>query len=224
MSQDPATSDTPSRRAPRSRTLRLLWRRNRLPTGETDSTLPTEAETDPDGADGQAASAPTPITQPKRLTRVLTFAVLPVVAFLLTGAAAYLKYDQSTLASRQAAAAESVPAAKDIATEMLSYAPDTAEATLTKAGDRLSGTFRDSFLSLVKDVVVPGARQKDVSATAKVPAAAVTSTTPTNATLVLFIDQTITVGGGTPTSTASVVQVNLEKIDGQWKLTGFDPK
>jgi Mce-associated membrane protein len=243
MSEDPKTIDEPaaasdnsSRRAPRIPALRILRRWNRFPAADRPATgdaapAPTPeaedrdatTETDSGGADPQP-HASTPTTNPKRLTRVLTFVVLPVVAFVLAGAAAYLKYDQSTLVSRQIAAAESVQAAKGIATEMLSYAPATAEATLTKAADRMAGTFRDSFLSLVKDVVAPGARQKDVAATVTVPAAAVSSTTPTKATVVLFIDQTITIGGGTPTNTASVVQVNLEKVNGQWKLTAFDPK
>lgn len=187
------------------------------------STQEMTTDTDPAVVEDQVA-APAPAERPTRLTRILTFGVLPVVALLITCTAGYLKYHQSVLASRQTAAEESVPAAKQIAAAMLSYAPDTAETTLTKAADQMSGTFRDSFLKLVKEVVAPGAKQKNISATATVPAAAVTSTTPSNATLVLFINQTTTVAGGAPTSTQSVVQVNLQKFSSQWKMTGFDPK
>lgn len=190
---------------------------------DVDGTATPETETDSGIANDQPdVSAPGP--RPKRATRVLTFGVLPAVALMLTGAAAYLKYDHSTLALRETAAAESVPAARDIATAMLSYAPDTAEATLTKAADRMSGTFRDSFLSLVKEVVAPGAKQKNVSATATVPSVAVTSTTPSSATLVLFVNQAITIAGGPPSNTTSVVQVNLQKDGQQWKMTSFEPK
>src|ERR1700730_4942359 len=54
---------------------------------------------------------------------------------------------------------------------MLSYQPDTVEKDLAVARDQLTGAFRDSYTSLTRDVVVPGAKDKQVPAVATVPAA-----------------------------------------------------
>jgi Mce-associated membrane protein len=107
---------------------------------------------------------------------------------------------------------------------MLSYTPDTAEDSLTAARDRLTGTFRDSYAALTREVVIPGAQQQNISATAIVPAAATVSADADHAVALLFINQAIVVDEEAPTQTSSVVQVTLEKIQNRWLISGFDPK
>ncbi|WP_431236205.1 hypothetical protein ACQ856_29335 (plasmid) [Mycolicibacterium psychrotolerans] len=176
-------------------------------------------------SDKEADSAgPKSPKRTSRRRRIVISGIVPVLALAFAVAAAFLKYESSTITATDTAAADSVSSAKEIVVQMLSYAPGTAETTLTKASDRMAGTFRQSFLSLVKDVVVPGALQKDVSATATIPAAAVTSAASTRVTLVLYIDQAIAVGTGPPTTTVSVAEVTLEKLNGGWLLTDFEPK
>jgi Mce-associated membrane protein len=42
--------------------------------------------------------------------------------------------------------------------------------------------------------------------------------------VLLFMNQTVTIGeGGTPTDTQPVVRVVLEKVDGRWLVSHFDP-
>jgi Mce-associated membrane protein len=41
--------------------------------------------------------------------------------------------------------------------------------------------------------------------------------------VLLFVDQTVTVGQGAPTNTASSVRVTLDKVDGRWLISQFDP-
>jgi Mce-associated membrane protein len=139
-------------------------------------------------------------------------------------AAAYLKFEDATARADSRAGVESVQAAKDSTIAMLSYTPDTAEAKLTAARDRLTGTFRDSYASLTNDLVIPGAKQKQISATATVPAAAPVSATDHHAIVVVFVNQAVTIGNDAPTDTASVVQVTLDKLGNRWLISGFDPK
>ena len=73
----------------------------------------------------------------------------------------------------------SLQAAKDSTIAMLSYKPDTVEQQLGAARDLLTGDFRDSYTSLTHDVVIPGAKEKQISAVATVPAAASVSATRT---------------------------------------------
>jgi Mce-associated membrane protein len=146
------------------------------------------------------------------------------VALLAVCGAAYLKYRNATDAAAETARVESVAAAKESAIAILSYTPDTAEASLTAARDRLTGTFRDSYSALIQNVVIPGAKEQHISATATVPAAATVSASADHAVALLFVNQAITVGNGTPSQSASVVQVSLERVDSRWLITGFDPK
>ena len=81
-------------------------------------------------------------------------------------------------------------AAKDSTIALLSYKPDTVEQQLGAARDLLTGEFRDSYTSLTNDVVIPGAKEKQISAVASVPAAASVSADPNQAVVLLFVNQT----------------------------------
>jgi Mce-associated membrane protein len=87
----------------------------------------------------------------------------------------------------------------------------------------LTGEFQDSYTSLTNDVVIPGAKEKQIAAVASVPAAASVSATPTEAVVLLFVNQTVTVGPDVPTDTASSVRVTLEKVGDRWLISKFDP-
>lgn len=135
----------------------------------------------------------------------------------------WLKWVDGRDREAQVAAAESVAAAKDSTVAMLSYQPDDVDKMLEGAQSRLTGSFRDSYAQLIRDVVIPGAKEKKISAVASVPAAASVSATGTHATVMVFVNQTSTVGNDAPVNTSSVVRVNLDKVDGQWLVSGFDP-
>jgi Mce-associated membrane protein len=156
-------------------------------------------------------------------SRAIAYGLLPVLAFLLASAAGYLKWQDASVRAAQAARAESVQAAMDSTVALLSYRPDTVQKDLDAAKTRLTGTFLTAYSSLTHDVVIPGAKQKQISAVATVPAAASTSATANHALVLLFVNQTIIVGDGAPTSTASSVRVTLDKIDGRWLISQFDP-
>ena len=106
---------------------------------------------------------------------------------------------------------------------MLSYKPDTVEQQLTAARDRLTGSFRNEYTDLTNNVVIPGAKQKQISAVANVPEAASVSANPGHAVVLVFVDQTVTVGNDVPTDTASSVRVTLDKVGDRWLISQFDP-
>ena len=58
--------------------------------------------------------------------------------------------------------------------------PDTIEKDLTEAANDVTGSFRQSYDELIRDVVIP-ARRRNRSATASVPAAASVSAAPDKA-------------------------------------------
>jgi Mce-associated membrane protein len=184
---------------------------------------PTEA--------ADAASKSAEPEKPKRRiqwARVFAFGVLPAVVLLLGLGAGYLKWmDNSArvndITRADSPAREAMQAAKDGTIALLSYKPDTVEQQLGAARDLLTGDFRDSYASLTEDVVIPGAKQKQISAVATVPAVASVSADPRHAVVLVFINQTVVVGQDAPTDTASSVRVTLDKIGNRWLISKFDP-
>ena len=158
-----------------------------------------------------------------RWSKAIAYVLLPGLVFLLASAAGYLKWQDGTAREAQAARAESVQAAVESTVALLSYRPDTVEKDLDAAKSRLTGTFLDAYRSLTHDVVIPGAKQKQISAVATVPAAASTSATATHAVVLVFVNQTVIVGQDAPTNSASSVRVTLDKVDGRWLISQFDP-
>jgi Mce-associated membrane protein len=164
--------------------------------------------------------------EPKRRigwSRVVAFGVLPAIAFVLVIGAGVLKFLDSGVRESDIARGESVQAAKDSTIALLSYKPDTVEQQLNAARDRLTGDFRNEYTDLTKNVVIPGAKQKQISAVASVPAAASVSANPSHAVVLLFVNQTVTVGDSAPSDTASSVRVTVDKVDGRWLISKFDP-
>jgi len=177
-----------------------------------------------DAADDESVAEPVPAAKAGLdWTRVFAFVVLPVLALLLAGAAAFLKWQDAKVRDSEVARAESVQVAKDSTIRLLSYKPDTVEQELTSARDLLTGNFRDSYTQLTNDVVIPGAKEKKIAAMANVPAVASISATPSQAVALVFVNQTVTVGNDAPTSTNSSVKVTLNKVGDRWLISEFDP-
>jgi Mce-associated membrane protein len=153
----------------------------------------------------------------------LAYGVLPGLALLLAVSAGYVKWLDQTAQVAQRAGTESVRAATDGTIAMLSYRANAVEADLGAARDRLTGGLKESYTSLTHDVVIPGAKQQQISAVATVPAAASLSASPNHAVVLVFVNQTLITGTNPPTNTASRVRVTLDKVDGRWLIGGFDP-
>jgi Mce-associated membrane protein len=200
----------------------------RLATQPADETV--------DDADNETADEPIITAQdeaadanfaePERKTdwsRILAFAVLPALAFLLAVGAGTLKFMDSGVRDSNVASDQAMQAAKDSTVALLSYKPDTVEQQLTAARDRLTGEFRNQYTDLTNNVVIPRAKQKQISAVASVPAAGSVSANPAHAVVLLFVNQTVTVGNGVPTDTASSVRITVDKIGDRWLISQFEP-
>ena len=166
---------------------------------------------------------PTPSRRRIRWSRMIAYGVLPGLALLLALAAGSLKWQDNSVRDANVFREQSVRAATGGTIALLSYRPDTVQKELEAAQGRLTGTFLDSYKSLTHDVVIPGAKEKQISAVATVPAAASTSATGNHAVVLLFVDQTVIVGKDAPTNTASSVRVTLDKVEGRWLISQFDP-
>jgi Mce-associated membrane protein len=208
--------------------MRWLTSRGAGDPSETDSVeeTPAEPEETEAAAEVDGSDHDEQLTGSARRVRwsgAIVYVVLPALALLLASAAGFLKWQDGSARDAATARTESVHAATDSTIALLSYKPDTVEKDLDAARGRLTGTFLSAYTSLTHDVVIPGAKQKQISAVATVPAAASTSATGNHAVVLLFVNQTVIIGQDAPTNTASSVRVTLDKVGGRWLISQFDP-
>lgn len=154
---------------------------------------------------------------------LLIFGLLPILLLALALFTGWLGWQDRTAQGALAARVASVQSARDASVALLSYRPDTVDQQLGAARDLLTGTFKDAYTRLTHDVVIPGAKQKQISAVATVTAAGSVSASADHAQVLVFIDQTVIVGDGAPTGTTSAVRVTLDKVRDGWLVSGFDP-
>jgi Mce-associated membrane protein len=164
-----------------------------------------------------------PIKARVKWLRVFSRGVLPGGALVLAVVAGLLNWIAGTARQADLARVASLQAARESASALLSYKHDTVDDDVAAARERLTGNFKDAYNSLTHDVVIPGAKQKQISVTATVPAAASVCASENHVVVLVFVDQTVTIGNDAPTNTASSVRVTLDNIDGRWLISQFDP-
>lgn len=194
-------------------------------TVAADDTTPDDTDldgTDLDESEAAVGTAP-PVAPGRDRARILAYGILPGLVLILCLAAGYLKYVDNSERIDDAAREQSVQAARNSTITLLSYTPDKVEQQLGDALNLLTGGFRDTYTTFTRDVVIPGAQQQQVSAVTTVPSAASVSADPNRAVVLLFVNQTVSVGGNAPTNTASSVRVTLERSGDQWLISAFDP-
>jgi Mce-associated membrane protein len=200
-------------------------------TDDTEDTADTEATVtgDDETVDDDAKVATMTKRETKRekrpiaWSRVVAYGVFPGLALLLAVAAGYLLWTDGSTDGVASARTESVRVASEDAVALLSYKAESADKDLNAARDRLTGDFKDAYTDLIRRVVIPGAKEKQISTVVKVSAAASVSATANNAVVLLFANQTVTMGQGVPTDTQPVIKVTLDKINGRWLVSHFDP-
>jgi Mce-associated membrane protein len=155
-------------------------------------------------------------------SRVLVYGLLPALVLLLAVAAGLLKWKDSSDSDIDLARSQSVVAARDSAVALLSFRFDTVDRDVAAARERLTGAFRDTYTQQTQEELIPNAKERHVSATASVPGAASESATHNHAVVLLFVNQTIKIGGSAPADDASSVRVTLDKVGERWLVSGFD--
>lgn len=153
----------------------------------------------------------------------IALAALLTVSAALTGWLYFGVYrgDQQLGAEAEQSA---MAAAADGAVAVLTYSPKTLESDFAAAERYLTGDFLSYYTDFTQKVVTPAAQQKEVQTIASVVRKGIVSLHPARAEVLLFINQT-TVSKTNPDGAFSMssVKVGLEKHDGRWLISSFDP-
>ncbi|OBB79383.1 hypothetical protein A5760_20865 [Mycobacterium colombiense] len=184
-------------------------------SAESATPTDTEAEAETDGAKRSALR--------ERLYRLIVFTALPLLTIGVGSAAGFFKFVGDTAAATQQARIEATGVARDGTVALFQYQASSVDRDLEAARSRLTGEFRDEYTKLINDVAIPGAKHYQVSTLVNVRAVAVIQAAPTHVQTLVFVNQNVTVGTTPPTDTSFAAKVSLDKVDGHWLISGFEP-
>lgn len=181
-------------------------------------------------AEAEAGSAPTTTVTtaaPRRISRTwLVAAVLAVLLVASAGVTSWLYFHQyrpDQLVDNDAQQAV-LKAANDGTVALLSYSPDTLDKDFTNAKSRLTGDFLSYYTNFTQQIVTPAAKQKSVKTSAAVIRKGIAEINPDRAVVLVFLNQVTTSKENPDGSyTTSAVKVGLERHDGAWLISAFDP-
>ncbi|MFE3293038.1 twin-arginine translocation pathway signal [Rhodococcus sp. NPDC059234] len=148
--------------------------------------------------------------------------VLAVALAALAGALYLTQYRPDTRVD-DAMRAEVGQVAGAGAAALLSYTPETVAADMYAAQQRLTGGLADYYGRLTDSVIVPAARDKKISTHATVTGTGVSSLDEDSAVVLVFLKQeTSSAAQPAPVDATTAARVELQRVDGDWLISGFD--
>ncbi len=197
----------------------------------TEDEEPTSTEAESEAIENDSSTEPKRgvIGRTSRAARKHWAAVMLALALVAAvGLASWMYFfiyqpDRETDADA-AAGASAIQAAKDGTVAILSYAPESLDDDFAKAKSKLTGDFLSYYSQFTEQIVAPAAKQKAVKTKASVVRAAVSELHPDSAVVLVFINQTSQSADRPDASFInSAVRVTMQKVDGGWLISSFDP-
>ncbi|MCD2107125.1 hypothetical protein O4214_21440 [Rhodococcus erythropolis] len=149
---------------------------------------------------------------------------LGVVAAALSATVVLLGMELRTDSLVSSAKVDALDAANINVPKILSYNADSIDADLSAAAGHLTSDFKTQFVNLTQQSIIPPAKQLGITTAASVAANSVVSATPDAVTVLMFLNQsTTTTESSTPKLDSSRVRVDLQKVDGNWLISGLQP-
>lgn len=198
-------------------------------SGDDEAALNNDASEDTDGSEEPtqqeepaAASSAKPVWSVTRLVA----AVLGGLFVVSAGLAGWLYFGVLRADQQLGPAGEQavMNAAADGAVAVLTYAPKTMEQDFAAAESHLTGDFLSHYTDFTQKVVTPAVKEKEVQTIAAVVRKGIVSLRPNSAEVLIYLNQT-TISKTNPDGSYSMssVKVGLEKHDGKWLISSFDP-
>lgn len=184
---------------------------------------PTEATSGP--SEPPSSEPTSPSSDASRGSHLPQVAIgLSVVALVFAVLVGWLAYGAAQDSAAETARTEARVAAEEQAVAMLAYTHGEVDAQTDAAAEGLTGDFRDEYLSLMRNIIAPGAKEKAISVQVSVQGSSVVSADADSAVTLLFLNQ-ITTSSENPeaVSSGSRVRVELEKHDGRWLVNRLTP-
>lgn len=187
---------------------------------------PSEESADENSEETALQSAPQDASPQRHVGTWITAAVLAVLLIASAGVTAWLYFgqyraDQAVDSDAQQAV---LKAAHDGTIALLSYSPETLDADFSSAKSHLTGDFLSYYTNFTEQIVTPAAKQRAVKTSAAVIRKGIAEIHPDRAVVLVFLNQVTTSKENPDGSyTTSAVKVSLERHDGAWLISSFDP-
>jgi Mce-associated membrane protein len=195
----------------------------------TDGDEPTATGTEPDAIETQAPTKPNGAKGDRvRRGAGKYWAAIALALSLVAGAGLatwmFFFVYQPDRQMDAAATTSAIKAASDGAVALLSYSPESLDKDFATAKSKLTGSFLSYYTQFTEQIVAPAAKQKSVKTQASVVRAALSEIHPDRAVVLVFINQT-TESADRPDASFinSAVRVTMQKVDGGWLISSFDP-
>jgi Mce-associated membrane protein len=158
----------------------------------------------------------------RRLVASLT--VLLAVGFVgLACVGGWLYWNRVELRGEQTTRAEVAPlAAKQIA-QVFGYDYQTVERSLNDVYPLLTPDYRQEFEDRANKDIIPQARERQVVSQANVVGVGVLSAQRNSASVMVYMNRTVTDKSKTPIYDGSRLRVDYQKIDGKWLIKYITP-
>ncbi|MFD4182179.1 hypothetical protein [Rhodococcus sp. NPDC058514] len=149
-------------------------------------------------------------------------AVLVILASLVV--TSWLVWTNRETAAREAARGEALAAAPARLETLLSYDSATVDVDLDEAALGATGTFADGFREYAANTVAPESKREGISTRARIAEIGYLSGAADDARLLVFVDQiTTSTRSPAPTSTASRVIVEMQRVGDDWLVAAMTP-
>lgn len=161
-----------------------------------------------------------------RLTTRLAVSIgvlLALAIVALGGVGGYLYWNRVEIRAEQQARSELPDLAKDQVAKVFGYDYQTVERSLTDAYTLLTPDFRKEFEDRATKEIIPQARDRQVVSQANVVGVGVLAAHRNSASVLVFMNRTVTDKSKQPIYDGSRLQVDYQKIDGKWLIQYIKP-
>lgn len=153
----------------------------------------------------------------------LAVALLAVVFVAMAGAGGWLYWNRVELRGEQATRAELAPLAAEQIQEVFGYDYQTVERSLTDAYSLLTPDYRQEFEERATKDIIPQARERQVVSQASVVGVGVLAAQRDSASVMVFMNRTVTDKSRQPVYDGSRLRVDYLKVDGKWLINYITP-
>lgn len=151
-------------------------------------------------------------------------AVFTVVGFAgLAGAAGWLYWKRMELRAEQATSSELAPLAEGQIPKIFSYDYKTVERSLTDVYSMLTPEYQREFEQRSNRDIIPQVRERQLVSQANVVGAGVLTAQRTSASVMVYLNRTVTDKSRESVYDGSRLRVDYQKVDGEWLINFIAP-
>lgn len=153
-----------------------------------------------------------------------TVTILLAMGFVaLAGVGGWLYWNRVELRGEQATRDELTPLATRQIPQVFGYDYQTVERSLNEVYPLLTPAYRQEFEDRANKDIIPQARERQLVSQANVVGVGVLSAQRNSASVMVYMNRTVTDKSKTPIYDGSRLRVDYQKIDGKWLIKYITP-